>query len=89
MNANAVKIINTLAASILARAKEDELQERQLAQLHPDPPPPVLLAPTQAQKEVEEHYAKAETIKKNAGGIRGMESYLPPPILFAEREEAK
>ena len=89
VNQSAVKLINRLAQGICARAKEDEHVERQLAASQPDPPPPVLLEKTEAQREVDDWYSKSGTIKKNAGGIRGMESYEPPPILFAEREEAK
>jgi len=85
-----IEIINTLAKGILARDKEAEEEERQLAQLHPDPPPPVLLAKTGTEKEVEEHYAKPETIRTNVNGIRGLESYAPPPILLAPlQQEAK
>ena len=43
MNANAVSLINTLAADINRRAKEEEDQLKQLAELHPAEPPPVLL----------------------------------------------
>ena len=89
MNENAVSLINTLAKGINAMAKVDEDQTRQLAQLQPDPPPACLLAPTESQKRVDDWYARSETVKTNAGGIQGMESYEPPPILFAEREEAK
>ena len=84
VNANAVKLINTLARGINARAKEDEDQERQLAQLHPDPPPACILAPTKTQQEVDAWYSKPETIKTNVNGIRGLESYQPPLVLLAE-----
>jgi len=89
MNANAVNLINILAKEICARAKDDE--ERQLAatKSHPDPPPACILEPTEVQKEVERHYRKPETIRTNVNGVEGLESYEPPPILFAEREEAK
>lgn len=74
------QIINQLAAGILARAKDDEERERQLAQLHPDPPPPCILAKTESQEEVERHYQKPGTIRTN---VNGMESYEPPPCILA------
>ena len=91
MNNAAIDIMNQLAKGILARDKEAEDQERQLAQLHPDPPPACLLAPTETAKLVEEHYQKPGTIKTNVNGVKGMESYAPPPILLApiEPKEAK
>ncbi len=84
MNANAVSLINTLAADINRRAKEEEDQLKQLAELHPAEPPPVLLAKTGTHKEVDDWYARSETIKTNVNGIRGLESYQPPPVLLAE-----
>ena len=89
VNQNAVTIINRLAQGICAKAKEDEDRDRQLAASQPDPPPPLLLEKTQSQREVDDWYAKSETIKKNAGGISGMEAYEPPPVLLApvEKEE--
>ena len=74
-------IINELAAGILARAKDEE---RQLAASQLDPPPPVILAKTETQKEIEEHY-KRNTIHSGSG----REAYEPPPVLLVEREEEK
>ncbi len=79
MNANAAKLINTLARGINASAKEDEDQLKQLAALYPDPPPPVLLAKTKTQEMIEEHY-KSNTITSRSG----REAYTPPPVLLAE-----
>ena len=89
VNNAAKQIINELAKGILARAKEDEHQERQLAQLQPGSPPPVLLAKTETQKRVEDWYEKPGTIKTNVNGVKGMESYTPPPVLLAPIEEGK
>ena len=77
------QIINELAASILARAKDEE---RQLAASQPGSPPPVILAKTQSQEEVERHYQQPETIKTNVNGVKGLESYAPPPCLLARED---
>ncbi len=70
-------IINQLAAGILARKRDEQ---RQLAAAQPDPPPAVILEPTEGQKEVERHYAKPGTITTNANGV---EAYDPPPCILA------
>jgi len=87
VNANAAKLINTLAAGILARAKDDEKRQLAATQSHPDPPPACILAKTPAQEEVERHYQKPDTIRTNVNNIRGLESYEPPPVLLAPIEK--
>ena len=76
------QLINTLARGINARAKEEEDQLKQLAQLHPDPPPPLLLEKTGVAKEVEEYY-KTNT----RTGESGLTMFTPPPVLLAPLTE--
>lgn len=57
--------------------------QKQLAEEQPDSPPAVLLAKTETKKRVEDWYEKPGTIKTNVNGVKGLESFQPPPILLA------
>lgn len=76
------EVMNRLARGITARAKDEAGIRVQVG-----PPPPVILARTEAQKRVAEHYEKPETIRTNVNDIKGMESYEPPPCILAPVEE--
>jgi len=91
VNKEETQIMNTLAKGILARDKEAQDRVNQLAALQPGPAPACILEPTQAQKELDEHYEKSTTITTNVSGIKGLESFTPPPVLLAPltKEERK
>jgi len=81
VNANAAKIINQLAAGILARAKDDKDQERRLAEEQPGSPPPCILAKTETQTEVARHY-ESNTVHFASG----VEAYEPPPVILVKED---
>lgn len=80
------QVMNALAEGILNRMQDEKWQ---VAALQPAEPPPVLLAKTQSQKAVDEWYEKPGTIKTNVNGVRGLESFAPPPVLLADPKEEK
>ena len=81
VNDAAKTIINTLAEGILNRMQDEK---QRLAASQPDPPPPVILEPTEVQKEVRAHYEdKINTVHSASG----REAYLPPPVLLAPMKE--
>jgi len=82
VNNAATKVINRLAAGILARAKDESGIRVQVA-----PPPACILARTKAREMIDAHYAQPGTVKTNVNDIKGMESYEPPPCILAPLED--
>ncbi len=95
------KRLKEFAQSAIERFNDQKREERLRGR--PDPPPlvtleerlrggsnlPPLLFPakTETQKMVSDWYSKPDTIRENVGGVPGMESFEPPPVLLGPVEK--
>ena len=77
-------IMNELAKAAVAR--RESVGRVQIGE-QVGSPPPVILARTTAKERIEEHYSQPGTVRTNANGVKGMESYAPPPCILADPEE--
>ena len=100
MNAREKKELSEFAKAAI-ELFNDQKKERLSAQ--PNPPPLVILeerlrggsnlppllfpAQTETQKMVSDWYSKPDTIRENVGGVQGMESFEPPPVLLGPVEK--